>query len=211
MKVFEVFSKQRKQAAIIFTMILFVAGNLPQVFAHDGEDHGEAKPKTTESTKGTVSHTTRIGDLEVMLKHPTLMPDTATDARLFITKFETNEALAGVNPAIEIEAANGTITPATIAETDNAGSFNVKLPALEGGTYTIRAKIIYAGETDTATFSGIKVEFPPTESAENAASWIRTVLLFLVGAFVLGLFGILFYFVWRMADEKQIGEETVSA
>jgi hypothetical protein len=211
MKVFGVFLKQRKQAAIIFSMILFVVGNLPQVFAHGGEDHGEAKPKTTESTKGTVSHTMHIGDLEVMLKHPTLTPDTTTDARLFITKFETNEALAGVNPAIEIEAANGMITPARIEETANAGSFNVKFPALGGGTYTIRAKITYAGETDTATFSGVKVEFPPTESAENAASWIRTALLFLVGAFVLGLFGILFYFVWRMADEKQIGEETVSA
>ncbi len=196
---------------MVFSMILFAAGNLPQVFAHGGEDHGDQKPKTTESTKGTISHTTRIGDLEVMLKHPTFSPDTATEARMFITKFETNEALAGVNPTLEIEAANGTITPAAVEKTDNAGSFKVKFPALQQGTYTIRANLTHGGETDTATFSGVQVQNAPAVSAENGASWLNSALLYLIGAVVLGLFGILFYFVWRMADDKQIGEETVSA
>ncbi len=36
MEVFGVVLKQRKQVAIIFSMILFVVGNLPQVFAHGG-------------------------------------------------------------------------------------------------------------------------------------------------------------------------------
>ncbi len=212
MKAFQKFSKQRKLAAMVFSMILLAAGNPPQIFAHGGEDHSDQKPKTTESTKGTISHTTRIGDLEVMLKHPTLAPDTATDARLFITKFETNEALAGVNPTLEIEAASGAVTSATVEKTDNAGSFNVKFPALPQGTYTIRANLTHGSETDTATFSGVEVVHPATETAAaGGASWFGSALLYLIGAIVLGLFGILFYFVWRMAGEKQIGEETVSA
>jgi len=87
----------------------------------------------------------------------------------------------------------------------------VKFPALPQGTYTIRANLTYGGETDTATFSGVQVQNAPTTSAQSGASWLNTALLYLIGAVVLGLFGILFYFVWRMADDKQVGEETVSA
>lgn len=211
MKAFQTLSNTRKLPAMFLLMIIFTAGNLSQIFAHGGEDHGEAKPKTTESTKGTISHTARIGDLEVMLKHPTLAPDAATDARLFITRFETNEALAGVNLALEIEAANGATTPATVEKTEPPGSFNVKFPALPQGIYMIRANLTYGGETDTVTFSGVQVQNAPTASAENGAAWLSSVLLYLIGAVVLGLFGILFYFVWRMADDKQVADETVSA
>lgn len=210
MKAFQKFSKRRELAAMVFLMIIFGAGNLLQVFAHGDEDHGDQKPKTTESAKGTVSHTMRIGDLEVMLKHPTLTPDAATDARLFVTKFETNEALAGVNPTLAIEAANGVVTQATVEKTDNGGSFKVKFPALPQGTYTIRANLTHGGETDTATFSGVQVQNAPITSSESGTSWLNTALLYLIGAVVLGLFGILFYFVWRMANDKQVGEEAVS-
>lgn len=189
---------------------LIITGDAAQVFAHGGEDHGDEKPKVATTAKGTVSHTARLGDLEIMLKHPTLAPDAASDARLFITKFQTNEAFAAVNPAIEIESAGGAVTQAAVEKTDTAGSFAVKIPALPDGTYTVRAKITYKGETDTATFSGVEVALPSAETAGNGASWLSTALLFVVGATVLGLFGILFYFAWRIAGEKQIGEETVS-
>ncbi|MGI8493947.1 MAG: hypothetical protein ACR2L1_01375 [Pyrinomonadaceae bacterium] len=203
------FKLQSLSITLLMSAALLFFGNAAQVFAHGGEDHGDEKPKVATTTKGTVSHTARLGDLEIMLKHPTLAPDTASDARLFITKFQTNEAFAAVNPAIEIESANGAVTQAVVEKTDTAGSFNVKIPALPNGTYTVRAKIAYNGETDTAVFSGVEVAPPAAETA-GGASWLNTALLFVVGATVLGLFGLLFYFVWRMAGEKQIGEETVS-
>ena len=74
----------------------------------------------------------------------------------------------------------------------------------------MRAKITYAGETDTVTFSGVKVEHPAAETA-TGMSWLRTILIFLTGAFVLALFAGLIYFVWRFADEGEIRNETVSA
>jgi len=204
------FKLQRLLTALLMSAALLFFGSAAQILAHGGEDHGDEKAKVATTEKGTVSHTVRLGDLEIMLKHQTLTPDTATIARLFTTKFETNEAFAAVNPAIEIESANGIITPATVEKTDNTGSFNVKIPALLQGTYTLRAKINYNGETDTATFSGVEVAPPSAETTGSGASWLNTALIYLVGAVVLGLFGVLFYFVRRMANENQIGKEAVS-
>ena len=193
-------------------LILALFGNALQISAHGGEDHGEAKPKTETTDKGTVSHSSRLGDLEVMLKHPLFMPDAATSARLFVTKFATNEGFAEVLPTIEMEAANGTITQPTIGKTDTAGIFNVNFPALPNGTYLIRAKLTHNGETDTATFSGVEVKQKEISANENSGmSWARTSLIGFIFLVILALFGGLFYFVLHFAESKQVREETVSA
>lgn len=194
---------------LIVGIIALLASPLP-IFAHGGEDHGDEKPKTATTAAGTVSRTVRLGDFEITLKHSALEPDTAAPARLFVTKFATNEAVDEAVPTIEIESASGSVTQIA-AEKTAAGSYNLKIPALTEGNYNVRANLKSGNKIDTATFSGVEVAHPATETAESGASWLNTALLYLVGAIVLGLFGILFYFVWRMADEKQIGEETVSA
>lgn len=201
------------KAALLLSLMLGLLGNVSTVSAHGGEDHGDEKPKTATTDKGTVSHTSRLGGYEIMLKHPALEPDTATSARFFVTKFETNEAAENAAPAIEFESANGAVTQAEIEKTDAAGSFLIKIPALPEGDYTIRAKLTYGGETDTATFSGVEVSHAAeTAGAGNASSWFGTSLLFLTGAIVLGLFAGLFYWAWQMAGKEKIGgEEAVSA
>lgn len=207
----KLFKLQNVLFAVLTAVVLNFAGGATPIFAHGGEDHGEAKPKTETTDKGTVSHTTRIGDLEVLLKHERLVPDTGITARLFITGYETNEGFAEVVPAVEIEAANGVVVMAAIEKTGAAGSFAVKIPALAAGTYLIRAKLTHDGETDTATFSGVTVQNAPTDSAIGGDSWMRagvTALLFLVGT---ALFGGLVYFAARAVKSETRREESVSA
>lgn len=204
---------RKTTSAIGLLLIVLLAGNALEIFAHGGEDHGDAKPKTQTTDKGTVSHSSRLGDLEVMLKHPVFAPDTATEARLFVTKFETNEAFKDVAPAVEIESATGAVTQAVIEKSETAGVFSVKFPALPEGTYTVRTKLTHDGETDTATFSGVEVKNQPLAEAENGGmSWLRTVLIGFVFLIVLGLFGALSYFVLRFSSTgERINKETVSA
>ena len=90
MKIFHT-NLKRLALAVAFFLIFALSGNALQIFAHGGEDHGDQKPKTETTGQGTVSRVVRLGDLEVMLKHPVFAPDTATAARLFVTKFETNQ------------------------------------------------------------------------------------------------------------------------
>ncbi|HQU81804.1 MAG TPA: hypothetical protein PKY59_01680 [Pyrinomonadaceae bacterium] len=193
-------------------MIVLLAGNALQTFAHGGEDHGDDKPKTETTDKGIVSYSKRLDDLEVMLKHPVFAPDTATTGRLFVTKFETNQGFAEVTPAIEIESANNWVTEAKIEKTDTAGVFNVSFPALPQGTYTIRTKLTHGGETDTATFSGVEVTNAPTATAESGGmSWARTILIAFIFLIVLGLFGGLTFFVLRFSASEPLEDETVTA
>jgi hypothetical protein len=205
---------RKRTSAIGLLLIVLLAGNALQIFAHGGEDHGDEKPKTETTDKGTVSHSSKIGDLEVMFKHPVFAPDTATEGRLFVTKFETNEGFKDVTPAVEAESTNGAVTSAVIEKSETAGVFTVKFPAMPQGTYTIRAKLTHSGETDTATFSGVEIKNQPIASADESGgmSWLRTILIGFIFAVVLGLFGALTFFILRSGAEiKPQREETVSA
>ena len=178
-------------------------------FAHGGEDHGEQKPKSTANAKGIVTHSARIGDFEVMIKHQVLEPDVATSGRLFITKFETNEPFKNAVASVEIESANGNVSLADVEAGEQPGIYNVKIPALPEGTYTMRTKLSYDGETDTATFSGIEVK--PAVAAAAETSWLTNALIGIVFSLVVFLLGGLILFVWRFAGSPAANKEALSA
>ncbi len=213
MNKFVAIQKKRKSVTALFLLLAFwLFGNDAQVFAHGDEDHGDQKPKTTTNEKGAVTRTARLGEYELTFKHPFFEPDAATSAKMFVTKFQTNEPVEKASVAIEIEPASGSIMEAAIEKTETAGSYNVKIPPLSQGAYTIRAKLTYNGETDTATFSDVEVTPAPSTSAENNLSWARTALIAFVFTLVLALFAGLIYFVWHFADDgESLKKETVSA
>lgn len=214
---------RRKLSAFFLSLpVLFLmSGGAGAVFAHGGEDHSGEKPKTVATDAGTIAHTSRLGAYEVMFKHPEIEPDAAIAARFFVTKYETNEPAAeGIAPAVEFEAASGAVTAAAVEKTDRAGSFLVKIPALPEGVYTVRAKLTYRGETDTATFSGVEVaahHHSAAASGPSEMSWARTALIGTVFALVLAMFGLLFFFVRQFAASDEaataaaVNKETVSA
>jgi len=201
----------RRPFFALLLAVSVVLVNAPQIFAHGGEDHGDAKPKSTANSSGTVSHASRVGDYEVLIKHALLLPDTPTAGRLFITDFATNGPEGSTEPSVEIESANGVVTIAEVEKSESIGSYFVKIPALPEGTYILRAKVTYKGGTDTATFAGVSVLDPAVENNADGVSWLQTALLFLVGAVVLSLFGTLLYFVWHLADDGRVSKETATA
>lgn len=205
-------SRLKRSALTTFFLIFCVFGNAPEITAHGGEDHGDAKPQTETTDKGTVSRVIRLGELEVMLKHPVFAPDTASPARLFVTEFETNQGFGDAVPSVEVESSNGSVTEAKIEKTDTAGIFNVGFPALPEGTFTIRTKLTHGGETDTATFSGVEIQNAPAVAAEGGEmSWGRTALIGFIFIIVLALFGGLIYFVLRLSESDSLEDKTVAA
>lgn len=206
--------KLRNLLMIVALASMTFFGDAAQIFAHGGEDHGDAKPKTATTTAGTVTRSARLGDFEIMLKHSPLEPDAATAGRLFITKFATNEPVGDANPAVEIEAANGTVTEIVIEKSEAAGSYAVKIPALPEGTYTLRAKTAASGKTNTATFSGVEIAHQEAATAApetGGSSWTQTALIVLLLLIALALFGGLAYIARRIFNNKPLGEKTVSA
>jgi hypothetical protein len=195
---------------LLLSLALALFGNATQVLAHGGEDHGDEKPKTTTTKAGTISRTARLGDFEIMLKHSPLEPDAAATARLFITRFATNEPVSDANPAIEIESASSMVTEIPVEKTDAVGGYIARIPALPEGTYTVRTRATAGGKTNTATFSGVKI-LHQEAAAETGSSWTQTALMVMLFLVALVLFGGLAYFALRVFKNKPLGEETVSA
>ena len=195
---------------VLALLVLFLSSS-NIVLAHGGEDHGDQKPKTTSNAKGTVSHSTRLGDLELMIKHPTLEPDVATQAQMFVTNFATNEPIGNVTAAVEIEMSNGAVTTVAVQAGTQPGMYNIKLPALPEGTYVVRASLSYKGKTDTATFSGVRVE-PKTLPAESGTiSLLGSAGILIVFGFVIALLAGLGFLVWNFAGKSPVrNEEAVS-
>ena len=208
--------KHRKRKTILCAINLLAAVFLlvflaAPVFAHGGEDHGDAKAKTVSSAEGAVTHTARAGEFEIMLKHAPLEPDAATFAKLFITRHATNEPFADGTPTIEITAPDGKTFEASEVKSNAAGSYSLKLPPLAEGNYTILARFSAAGKSETATFSAVTVEHSHTETLAEAGSWAQKALMALAALIVLGLFGGLIYFALRIVKSEPVGEEAVSA
>lgn len=189
--------------------LLPIAGSISQVFAHGGEDHGDQKVVAT-APNGMVTRSARIGDFEILLKHPWLVPDTATSARLFITQFATNEPGAPADITAETEAGNGAVIKVPLERTDVPGTYRVELPALAEGDYTFRATLNVNGKTETATLSGIRVGHQEP-AAVGGSSWSQTILtsvLFLIGGL---LFAGLVYIAIRTVRARPMSEEAVAA
>ena len=195
-------------ALSVFSLLIFA--NAAQVFAHGGEE--TAAPKAVTNQAGTVVRVARAGELEIMLKHQAIEPDTAQTAQVFITKFATNEPFADAKPSIEITAPDGKTFEASEAKSDAPGSFSFKLPPLPQGNYTILARVNAAGKTDTATFSNVAVAHPASDSAESSAtgSWLRTIAMVLTAIVILGLFAGLVFFAPRFFKRDEDERETVS-
>ncbi len=198
--------------ALLLSLTLGFWGNASSVSAHEGEVHGDEKPKAPTTTAGTISHTARLGDFEVLLKHPLLEPDTAAAARLFITKFATNEPFADANPAVEIESANGgSVTEIAVEKIEAGGSYVLKIPAFPEGAYTIRVKANVGGKIDTTTFSGVEIAPHEAAATNSGGSWLQTLLTGFLLIIGLALFGGLIYFAVKIIKNTPVNEETVSA
>lgn len=190
-------------------IILFTSST--SILAHGGEDHGDKPAQTTASTKGTITHTKRIDDIEVTLKHPELVPDTASSGKLFLTQFQTNGPLDGATAVIEFEGTDGSVVHTVVAKTDEPGIFTVSVPALTQGAYVIRATITTKGQTDTATFSGVEVRSAATGITGSLYGWARSLLVGVVFLLLASLFIALIYLIMRTSASQEIEGEALSA
>ncbi|GIU81664.1 MAG: hypothetical protein D6687_07425 [Acidobacteria bacterium] len=182
---------------LILTLFLCVFLFAPSVFAHGDEHHGEEQKVSSSSNAEVIANVLRLDDYEILLKYPPLLPDTQTSAKLFITKYETNEP---INAAleVEIERNDGLRYQVQVEKGKFPGSYELKFPALEEGKYTVLAKIISREKTNTATFpievkaNSLNMEQKSDENYALLALVALTSILFAIG----------FYLIKRITKDK---------
>ena len=159
---------ERLSVDLLALLILALA---PAIFAHGDEDHGDKKPVAATGT-GMIARTARAGDYEVLLKHPALEPLHEHTARIFVTRYDTNEPVK--DAAVKLVIAGKGAAPVNVnaKPSSRPGEFEIVLPPLDQGSYNLSVDVTVGGMNGTANYGAVTVEEAKamaTIGSENAS------------------------------------------
>ncbi len=199
------------KSVVIFILLLVANISPVSMFAHGGEDHGDEKPQATQTIANMTVRVVHSGDYEVTLKHPSLVPDKELMARLFITRYDTNEPLKNAKVVLLITSSNGTPVEVATVAGDTPGLYEIKLPPLPQGDYMFSARVDISGSSLTADFGKAQVRMPDTETPAESSAWARNALITLGVILFLALLGVIVFIALRQNQRKRIDEEAIAA
>ena len=205
-------SKVNALAMLLVFAAMLTSGTT--VFAHGGEDHGDKKPATVSQGTNMIVHVARAGDYEVVIKHAPVEPDKEMVARVFVTRFATNEPVTSIKPIVTLTSENGAQVEVAGVASATPGMYEVKLPPLPKGQYKLAARIDYNGDTKTASLSALEVAPQPVTAISTIAAWARTTLIVLgtlVGLGFMGFIGIVIYRAVQASRRERITGEAAAA
>ena len=204
-------TKARTLAAMLAAFATALAFSHVHVNAHGGEDHSEKKAPTVSTGTNMIVRAEHVGDLEVTIKHPPLEPDKELAARVFVTRYGTNEPITGAKVVLVFTAADGIPVEAAAAPSNTPGIHEVKFSPMPRGDYTLAARVEVGGATQAVEFGAIKVAPLPPPAAADESSWARTALLALGMLVGLGFLGLVLYRAAAPARRDRIKGEAATA
>jgi len=185
---------ERLSVSMLALLILAFA---PAIFAHGDEDHGDKKP--VAAGLGMIARTARAGDYEVMLKHPALEPLHERRARIFITRYDTNEPVKDATVRLVIAGKGAAPINVNAKASAQPGEFEIVLPPLDQGSYNLSADVTAGGTSGTAEFGAIAVEEAKATSATESgnAFGVWGALLWVSGLAALVVASLQGFLIWR--------------
>ncbi len=214
MRLSQIAKPKKKLLTAITALAVLLATPNQSVLAHGGEDHGDQKPATVSQGTNMIVHVARAGDYEIVIKHAPVEPDKEMVARVFVTRFASNEPVTSIKPIVMLTSENGAPIEVTGVASTTPGMYEVKLPPLPKGQYKLAARIDDHGETKTAAFGALAVAPQTVTAIGTIAAWARTTLIVLgtlVGLGVIGFIGIVIYRAVQASRRERISGETASA
>lgn len=164
--------------------------------AHEGHDDGAKKPAVTAEA-GMVARTARIGDYEVMMKHPVLEPLREHSARLFITTYATNEPVKEATANLIIAAKGKEPIKVVAKPSARAGEYELTLPPLDSGNYSFSVIAKFGEVEHTASYDAVAIEAPQPAAATGKLAGAGNALLWSLGVLLLTMVGVTSYRVWH--------------
>lgn len=184
-------------------IIQFLLGLLPILaFAHDGEDHGDAK-KTSISPASYFSAEAASEIYEVLLKYSPIVPGKETSLRLYLSEYNTNKPIDSAK--LEITVAGNPNIKITVVRIDK-GVFELKTTFPEKKAYNLVLNInSYAG-IDLIQLNNIEAGkvLAVTATTENSshAHWYSSNWFFGLVGLLIGL--LVMFFVNKSRSRKMI-------
>lgn len=175
------------------------------ISAHEGEDHSHEAAPTIASGESMIVRVVRAGDVEITFKHPAIAPDTRTPARVFVTRFETNEPIGDANITLTFNAQGSDSPTVAATRTATAGLYDIEIPPLPRGSYTMSGRFQLNGETREASFGELEVMPPASPRIESASVWARTALI-VFAVFIICFVVLLLLFRARRTTHERMGD-----
>ncbi len=165
--------------ALMLMLLAALAMPAQRTYAHDGEVHeDEKKVEAVSAGANMFARVVRVGDYEVTVKHPNIEPDKEINARIFITRFDTNEPVGNAKVAIIVDdATSGTPIEVTANPTSTPGLYEAKLPPMMQGECKLSARIDIGGQSLTANYGAMQVMTAQPAALAGISLWARTVLI----------------------------------
>ena len=164
--------------------------------AHEGHDDGAKKPAVTADA-GMIARTARVGDYEVMMKHPALEQLHEHSARLFITLYATNEPVKEATANLVIAAKGKEPIKVAAKPSARAGEYELTLPPLDSGNYSFSVIVKAGGVEQTANYGAVAIEAPQPAATESNLMDTGNALLWSLGVLLLTMVGVTSYRVWH--------------
>lgn len=184
-------------------IIQFLFGLLPVVaFAHDGEDHGDAK-KTSISPASYFSSEAASEIYEVLLKYSPIVPGKETSLRLYLSEYNSNKPIDSAK--LEVSVAGNPNIKITVVRIDK-GVFELKATFPEKKAYNLVVNInSYAG-IDLIQLNNIEAGklLAATAATENSSHphWYSSNWFFGLIGLLIGL--LVMFFVNKSRSRKMI-------
>ena len=164
--------------------------------AHEGHDDG-AKKAAVAADSGMIARTARVGDYEVMMKHPALEPLHEHSARLFITLYATNEPVKEATANLVIAAKGKEPIKIPAKPSMRAGEYELTLPPLDSGNHSFSVVVKVGGIEQTASYGAVAIEAPQPAATESNLMDTGNALLWSLGVLLLTVVGMTSYRVWH--------------
>lgn len=186
---------ERLSVALSALLMLMLA---PAIFAHGDEDHGDKKPVASVET-GMIARTARAGDYEVLLKHPALDPLHERTARIFITRYDTNEPVKDAAVKLGITSKEGAPVNVNAKPSSRPGEFEIVLPPLDRGSYNLSVDVSAGGTNGTAEFGAVTIEEAKAAATAGSGneSGVWGASLWLLGLAALAIAGLKGFLIWH--------------
>lgn len=163
---------------------------------HGGEDHSEDAAKVVSEAGSKVVRTATAHEMEIVVKHDAVAPDTPWSAELFLTDAATNAPIADAKLTLIVGSVRTSAAPAEIP-----GMSVADVTAQPAGTYELAVQIERGGETFDVKVGALTVAQPAAAPAGGRFAFSPFTLV--VSAFFLVVAGIWLVALWpRIARRR---------
>ena len=186
--------RTERVSAALLAFLMLASPTL--TFAHGDEDHGDKK-KAVAAGPGMIARTARVGDYEVMVKHPVLEPLHEHSARVFVTRYATNEPVKDLLISLIIAAKGKEPVKVAAKASARPGEYEVSLPPLDAGSYNFSAVIAAGGVNGTANYGAVAIETPKTPVENDGSAGAKNSWLLALTLGLLTLLSATGFLAWR--------------